>query len=395
MPSRRGRPSRRRRSRSRRTGRRAPASTLVVKRSRPCSSASARSFASLRPTSSGSGQIGRPSGPWTPPCSRIARIERTRCWFVPMRPVTPFMAIPTTRIPSRWAADWAVEASMLTARKTFSDSTLASVAGTLSRRWPGAALGGSLGQGPSLYASQSYKLSRTPPGRESHSRPGRGPSRRTPTLAPNSRPNSRWQRQAGASLSHPAANRRIPASSASGCAEHYPDASSLGCLVFARLTKAGAPVRGVQLCPQVRPRAVALVSSCVRLQNTSKPRPDGAFSPTRPMRAWPVARPAATCCASSVRVEGERVAEAGFDAEGCGALTAAGSAVVELVEGEAFLDAARVGPDEVDAALGGLVPAEAPRRRARGRRASSCARGRRQGGAAEPRRRIRAARSSR
>ena len=58
----------------------------------------------------------------------------------------------------------------------------------------------------------------------------------------------------------------------------------------------------------------------------------------------------------SVRVEGERVAEAGFDAEGCGALTAAGSAVVELVEGEAFLDAARVGPDAVDAALGGLVP---------------------------------------
>ena len=30
-----------------------------------------------------------------PPCSRIARIERTRCWLVPMRPVTPFMMMPT------------------------------------------------------------------------------------------------------------------------------------------------------------------------------------------------------------------------------------------------------------------------------------------------------------
>ena len=58
----------------------------------------------------------------------------------------------------------------------------------------------------------------------------------------------------------------------------------------------------------------------------------------------------------SVRVEGGRIAEAGFDAEGCGALTAAGSAVVELVEGGSFLEAARVGPDEIDAALGGLVP---------------------------------------
>jgi tRNA-specific 2-thiouridylase len=58
----------------------------------------------------------------------------------------------------------------------------------------------------------------------------------------------------------------------------------------------------------------------------------------------------------TLRVHGERVVEAGFDAEGCGALTAAGSAVVELIEGGAFLDAARIGADEIDAALGGLVP---------------------------------------
>ena len=31
---------------------------------------------------------------------RIARIERRRCWFVPMRPVTPFMTIPTAGAPA-------------------------------------------------------------------------------------------------------------------------------------------------------------------------------------------------------------------------------------------------------------------------------------------------------
>jgi tRNA-uridine 2-sulfurtransferase len=58
----------------------------------------------------------------------------------------------------------------------------------------------------------------------------------------------------------------------------------------------------------------------------------------------------------AVRVEGDRVVEAGFDAEGCGAARAAGSAVVELVEGGAFLDAARITIDDVADALGGLVP---------------------------------------
>jgi tRNA-uridine 2-sulfurtransferase len=58
----------------------------------------------------------------------------------------------------------------------------------------------------------------------------------------------------------------------------------------------------------------------------------------------------------AVRVEGDRVIEAGFDAEGCGAARAAGSAVVELVEGRPFLAAARLTPDDVSDALGGLVP---------------------------------------
>jgi tRNA-specific 2-thiouridylase len=58
----------------------------------------------------------------------------------------------------------------------------------------------------------------------------------------------------------------------------------------------------------------------------------------------------------AVRVEGDTVVEAGFDADGCGAARAAGSAVVELVEGRPFLEAARITPDDVATALGGLIP---------------------------------------
>jgi len=57
----------------------------------------------------------------------------------------------------------------------------------------------------------------------------------------------------------------------------------------------------------------------------------------------------------AVRVEGDRIAEAGFDAEGCGAARAAGSAVVQLVEGTTVLDAARITPDGISEALGGLI----------------------------------------
>jgi tRNA-specific 2-thiouridylase len=60
----------------------------------------------------------------------------------------------------------------------------------------------------------------------------------------------------------------------------------------------------------------------------------------------------------SVRIDGDRVAAAGFDAEGCGALTAAGSAAMLLVDGEGVLDAARVGTREIAAELGGLSPAK-------------------------------------
>ena len=58
----------------------------------------------------------------------------------------------------------------------------------------------------------------------------------------------------------------------------------------------------------------------------------------------------------SLRVDGNRVAAAGFDASGCGAITAAGSAAVTLVEDAHVLDAARVGAQQIAAELGGLSP---------------------------------------
>ena len=66
----------------------------------------------------------------------------------------------------------------------------------------------------------------------------------------------------------------------------------------------------------------------------------------------------AVACGDVVRidlaVDGDRVADAGFDAEGCGATIAAASAAVELAAGATVLDAARIGPEDVAAQLGGL-----------------------------------------
>jgi tRNA-uridine 2-sulfurtransferase len=60
----------------------------------------------------------------------------------------------------------------------------------------------------------------------------------------------------------------------------------------------------------------------------------------------------------AVRLADGRIAEAGFDASGCGAVVAAGSALVELVSGSDFLDAARIGPNDIDKELGGLLPSK-------------------------------------
>jgi tRNA-uridine 2-sulfurtransferase len=53
-----------------------------------------------------------------------------------------------------------------------------------------------------------------------------------------------------------------------------------------------------------------------------------------------------------------RIADAGFDASGCGAVLAAGSAVVGLIRGVPLLDAARIGAERIAAELGGLSPAK-------------------------------------
>jgi tRNA-uridine 2-sulfurtransferase len=53
-----------------------------------------------------------------------------------------------------------------------------------------------------------------------------------------------------------------------------------------------------------------------------------------------------------------KVESVSFDAEGCGATRAATAAVAEMVDGGSVLDAARIGTDEVDEALGGLTPAK-------------------------------------
>ena len=74
------------------------AARSVVERAMPYCLASAAIFSALRPTRIGSGITRSPFGSATPPCSRIARIERTRCWFSPMRPVTPFMMMPSVRV---------------------------------------------------------------------------------------------------------------------------------------------------------------------------------------------------------------------------------------------------------------------------------------------------------
>ncbi len=57
-----------------------------------------------------------------------------------------------------------------------------------------------------------------------------------------------------------------------------------------------------------------------------------------------------------VALEKLRVADAGFNAHGCGALTAAASAAVALTRGRGVFEAARIGPRQLAAELGGLSP---------------------------------------
>jgi tRNA-specific 2-thiouridylase len=82
------------------------------------------------------------------------------------------------------------------------------------------------------------------------------------------------------------------------------------------------------------------------------PAPDGAFTG---------AAGGAACgdlSRLSLLLDRGRVSSVSFDAEGCGATRAATAAVAELVDGEAVIEAARIGTDQVDEAVGGLTPAK-------------------------------------
>src|SRR5579863_5275037 len=67
-------------------------------------------------------------------------------------------------------------------------------------------------------------------------------------------------------------------------------------------------------------------------------------------------------CIDQIRLglslRGDLVERAGFEAQGCGAATAAASAAVTLIRGRPVLEAARIGPGEIAAELGGLSPAK-------------------------------------
>jgi tRNA-specific 2-thiouridylase len=58
----------------------------------------------------------------------------------------------------------------------------------------------------------------------------------------------------------------------------------------------------------------------------------------------------------SLVVEDGRIERVTFDREGCAASAAAAAAVSELAEGASVLEAARIGPDEIEDELGGLAP---------------------------------------
>src|SRR5262245_10661386 len=60
----------------------------------------------------------------------------------------------------------------------------------------------------------------------------------------------------------------------------------------------------------------------------------------------------------SLLLEGGSIAGVTFDSEGCGATRASTAAIAEAIDGASVLDAARIGTDEVEGALGGLAPAK-------------------------------------
>jgi tRNA-uridine 2-sulfurtransferase len=95
-----------------------------------------------------------------------------------------------------------------------------------------------------------------------------------------------------------------------------------------------------------------LFESYLRDESRIGPAPDDAFTG---------AAGGASCgdlARISLSLAGGRIAAVSCDAEGCGAMRAATAAVAEMVDGEAVVDAALIGTDEIDAALGGLTAAK-------------------------------------
>jgi tRNA-uridine 2-sulfurtransferase len=90
-------------------------------------------------------------------------------------------------------------------------------------------------------------------------------------------------------------------------------------------------------------------------EHLNEPRGEGALR-HHPHSGAAGGAPCGDLVRIAVQIDGDRVTEAGFDADGCGALTAAASAIVESIEGEPFLNACRLGPDDVAESLGGLTP---------------------------------------
>ena len=79
----------------------------------------------------------------------------------------------------------------------------------------------------------------------------------------------------------------------------------------------------------------------------------------RPQDAYTATVGGFACCDEielSVSIDGDRVTDAGFDARGCGASTAAGSAAVTLARGRSVFEAASIGPTQIAEEVGGLSP---------------------------------------
>ena len=90
-------------------------------------------------------------------------------------------------------------------------------------------------------------------------------------------------------------------------------------------------------------------------EHLSNPHRRGA-SPPGAFTAAAGGAPCGDLVRISIAVDGDSIAATGFDASGCGAALAAGSAAVSLVDGAPVLAAARVGTREIAAELGGLSP---------------------------------------